>query len=124
MKRFLTIFTMMFIGLTLWADNNEPLESRKEILVVGSTQQTEIMRDISYNVRAYINYDSELLELECYGIGDADIYIVDSKDQVVDQMTMFDGTSIAFIPVPEVAGNYVLVIWSEEYYGEGMFTVE
>ncbi len=114
----------MFVGLTLGADNNEPQESRKEIIVVGSTQHTDIMRDISYNVRAYINYDSDLLELKCYGIGDADIYIVDSKDQVVDQMTMFDGTSIAFIPVPEVAGNYVLVIWSEEYYGEGMFTVE
>ncbi len=124
MKRFLTIITMMFVGLTLGADNNEPQESRKEIIVVGSTQHTDIMRDISYNVRAYINYDSDLLELKCYGIGDADIYIVDSKDQVVDQMTMFDGTSIAFIPVPEVAGNYVLVIWSEEYYGEGMFTVE
>lgn len=123
MKRFLTIFTMMFIGFTLWADNNEPLESRKEILVVGSTQHTDIMRDISYNVSAYINYDSGVLELECYGIGDADVYIVDSVNQVVDQMIVLDGTSTAFIPVPEVAGNYVLVIWSEKYYGEGIFTI-
>lgn len=81
------------------------------------------MRDISSNVKAYINYDTGMLELECYGIGDADIYIVDSKDQVVDQMTMFDGTSIAFLPVPEIAGDYVLVIWSEKYYGEGVFTI-
>ena len=113
----------MFIGFTLWADNNEPLESRKEILVVGSTQHTDIMRDISYNVSAYINYDSGVLELECYGIGDADVYIVDSVNQVVDQMIVLDGTSTAFIPVPEVAGNYVLVIWSEKYYGEGIFTI-
>jgi len=123
MKRFLTIFTMMFIGFTLWADNNEPLESRKEILVVGSTQHTEIMRDISYNVRAYINYDSELLELECYGIGDADIYIVDSNNQVIDQIIVFDGTPTSYIPMPEEHGNYVLVIWSEKYYGEGFFTI-
>lgn len=124
MKRFLTIITMMFIGFTLWADNNEPQESRKEILVVGSMQHTDIMRDISYNVRAYINSGSDMLELECYGIGDADVYIVDSVNQVVDQMLVLDGTSTAFIPVPTVAGNYVLVIWSEKYYGEGMFAVE
>jgi hypothetical protein len=123
MKRFLTIFTMMFIGFTLWADNNEPLESRKEILVVGSTQHTDIMRDISYNVSAYINYDSDLLELECYGIGDADIYIVDSNNQVIDQIIVFDGTPTSYIPVPEEHGNYVLVIWSEKYYGEGFFTI-
>lgn len=113
---------MMFIGFTLWADNNEPQESRKEILVVGSTQHTDIMRDISYNVSAYINYDSDLLELECYGVGDAEVYIVDSENQVVDQMTVLDGTSIVYIPVPTVAGNYVLVIWSDKYYGEGFFT--
>ena len=124
MKRFLTIITMMFIGFTLWADNNEPQETRKEIYIVGEKQHTDIMRDISYNVSAYINYDSDLLELKCYGVGDAEVYIVDSENQVVDQMTVLDGTSTAFIPVPEVAGNYVLVIWSEKYCGEGMFTVE
>ena len=114
----------MFIGFTLWADNNEPQETRKEIYIVGEKQHTDIMRDISYNVSAYINYDSDLLELKCYGVGDAEVYIVDSENQVVDQMTVLDGTSTAFIPVPEVAGNYVLVIWSEKYCGEGMFTVE
>lgn len=115
---------MMLISFTLWADNNEPQETRKEIYIVGEKQHTDIMRDISYNVSAYINYDSGVLELECCGIGDADVYIVNSVNQVVYQMLVLDGTSTAFIPVPTVAGNYVLVIWSEKYYGEGMFTVE
>lgn len=125
MKRFLTIFTMMCLALTLWADNGKTQESRKEIYVIrGLIQNKEIMRDISSSVKAYINYDAEVLEIECYGIGNADIYIVNSNNQVVDQMTVFDGTSIAYIPVPEVDGNYVLVIWAETYYGEGEFIVE
>lgn len=125
MKRFLTIFAMLCISIALWADNGKTQESRKEIYVIRTLiQNKEIMRDISSSVKAYINYDAEVLEIECYGIGNADIYIVNSNNQVVDQMTVFDGTSIAFIPVPEVDGNYVLVIWAETYYGEGEFIVE
>ena len=123
MKRFLTILSMMCVGLTLWADNNEPQETSKEIHIVRSTQHTEIMRDISTNVRAYADYNSGILELECYGIGDFDIYIVDSNNQIVDQMTVFDGMSSCLIPMPEVLGNYLLVIWSDKYYGEGIFTI-
>lgn len=124
MKRFLTIFTMMCLALTLWADNGKTQESRKEIYVIrGLIQNKEIMRDISSSVKAYINYDAGMLELECYGIGDADIYIVDSKNQVVDQIMLLDGTPTAFIPMPEESGNYVLVIWSDKYYGEGEFIV-
>ena len=123
MKRFLSILSMMCIGLTLWADNNEPQESRKEIYIVRSKQHTEIMRDISINVRVFADYTSRILELESYGIGDFDVYIVDSKNQIVDQMTLCDDISTCLIPMPEVSGNYVLVIWSDKYYGEGVFTI-
>lgn len=39
MKRFLTIFTMMCVGLTLWADNGKTQESRKEIYVIRTLIQ-------------------------------------------------------------------------------------
>lgn len=123
MKRFLTILSIMCISLTLWADNNDPQESRKEIYIVRSKQHTEIMRDISINVRVFADYTSGILELECYGIGDFDVYIVDSKNQIVDQMTVCDVMSQCFILMPAVSGNYVLVIWSDKYYGEGIFTI-
>ena len=113
----------MCISLTLWADNNDPQESRKEIYIVRSKQHTEIMRDISINVRVFADYTSGILELECYGIGDFDVYIVDSKNQIVDQMTVCDVMSQCFILMPAVSGNYVLVIWSDKYYGEGIFTI-
>ena len=119
MKRFLTILTMMFISITLLADNDKPKDSRKEIYIVNSTQCNKIMRDISPSVNAYINYGSGVLELECYGI--ADVYIVDSNNQVVDQIILLDGSPTTFLPMPEEPGNYVLVIWSDKYYGEGEF---
>lgn len=115
---------MMCIGLTLWADNNEPQESRKEIHIVRSKQHNEIMRDISTNVRAYADYNSGFIELECYGIGDFDVYIVDLNKQIVDQMSVCDGIPTCSIPMPEVSGDYVLVIWSDKYYGEACFYIE
>ena len=125
MRRFLTILTMMCLSLTLWADNGKTQESRKEIYVIRTLiQNKEIMRDISSSVKAYINHDAGMLELECYGIGDADVYIIDSNNQVIDQIILFDGTPTAFLPIPEEPGNYVLVIWSDKYYGEGEFIVE
>lgn len=123
MKRLLTILSMAFIGLALWADNDKPQMSRKEIYIIHSTQCNKIMRDLSSSVNAYINYETGFLELECYGVGDANVYVVDSNNQTVEQMIVFDGTHAAFIPMPEESGNYVLVIWSNNYYGEGIFTI-
>lgn len=115
---------MMFVCFALMAANEEKKESRKEIYIVRELQNNEIMRDISSNVKAYVNYGICALEVECYGIGDADIYVVDSFGHTIDQMVVYDGTNTAFMPLPNNSGNYILVIWSERYYGEGYFNVE
>lgn len=114
---------MMFVCFALMAANEEKKESRKEIYIVRELQNNEIMRDISSTVNAYINYDLSILELECYGIGDADVFVVDSNNQIVEQIIVFEGIHTAFIPLPEKYGNYVLVIWSDNYYGEGTFQI-
>ena len=61
MKRLLTILSMAFIGLALWADNDKPQMSRKEIYIIHSTQCNKIMRDLSSSVNAYINYETGFL---------------------------------------------------------------
>ena len=83
----------------------------------------DVYRDLSYNVIVELTSAQTLLKISHYGIGDAELYLIDNHNQIVDQQTIFEGVYEDYLDLQGYNGNYVLVIWSSNYYGEVYFTL-
>lgn len=73
------------------------------------------------HIEAYLYPSLNLIEVEAYGIGDADIYVTDASGNVVNYVFLDSDLSCVTIGVPDIPGNYYLVIRSGCYYGEAFF---
>ena len=127
MKRLsITLMAILCLMLSIPAiadDNNRtPLTIRNESFTGIKTG--EVYRDPNYYVMIELNSKDHLIEITHFGIGNAEVYIVDQHNQVVENVTIYEGVSIDFLDVPTHPGNYTLVIWSGSYYGEAYFRVE
>lgn len=83
----------------------------------------EIYRDLSYYVSVTLIAKEHLLEILHYEIGDGGVYLLDGDNQVVDEISIFEGAPIDLLEVPDQSGYYKLVIWSDLYYGEAYFQI-
>lgn len=119
MKKFIVSLAFIFIQLV----SLNALEDNKEsIQIVRSDQQmSKTERDNSVFIRAFIDRELNEIELEYNEIGEACVYIIDSANKIVFQSFLPSYDTSVYIPAPVAAGRYVLVIWSETYYGEGYF---
>lgn len=74
------------------------------------------------DVSAKINQLSQLIEVNLYETGVTDIYIVDSRNVVVDEITVSSWSSpVIYMSLPERKGQYWIVIDSDYLYAEGLF---
>lgn len=104
------------------AENDKTkLTTQNEIL--SGIPDGEIFRDLPYCVEAYLLSTENLIEIIHYGIGDANAYIINCHNQIIEEVTLYEGSSYSTIEVPASNGSYYLVIWSNNYYGEYPFNI-
>ena len=124
MKRYITLILAALCSLTVMADNdNNTSQPSKPITIITGTLVDPIERSIQY-VSATLNLSMDLIEIEFAGLGEGEIYIVDSCNKVVNYVTVSLGMSYVAIDFPQEDGNYYLVVSCSHYYGEGYFTIK
>ena len=104
-------------------DNNKTKLTIRNESFTG-IQTGEVYRDLSYYVAVELNYIGQYIEISHFGIGNAEVYLLDHQNKVVDNITIIEGTSIDYLDIPTQSGYYTLVIRSNDYYGEAYFEVE
>lgn len=131
MKKLVSILIAVFcISLTVCIsknyqdDNQRDDDHRKLIIIIAQKNRTGIERSIPPSADASLNLLSDIIELEIYNMYDGEVYIIDSNNMVVNSSAISYGLTYMTIAAPKTAGNYVLVIDSSNYYGEGYFTIE
>ena len=97
-------------------------KTREEIAV--ETEKMKVERSLPAYVEAVIDYDMQIIEMTCYGLSQAEVYIVDSLGQIFSTRTINSDTDPSVVlEAPTAPGTYWLVIMSDNYYGEGEFSV-
>lgn len=85
----------------------------------------EIERSASFPIiEAALHSSIKAIEVTLYNIGEAEVYIVNSQNQVISSTTVQTDapTSISMI-VNGGQGTYYIVVMSEKWYAEGEFTL-
>lgn len=119
------IFAVFCISLLhTYADNDKSNQCTVQIDVKKYLWQQGIERSLDQYVDAYLNLNSNTIEIDFYGLGEGEIHIVDQNNQIVDMTHVFAGDTYVILNQPETAGHYSLIITSNEYYGEGYFFIE
>lgn len=126
MKKALSIILAVFCISLLhaYADNDKSNQCTVQIEVKKYLWQQGIERSLDQYVDAYLNLNSNTIEIDFSGLGEGEIYIIDQNNQVVNIAPIFAGDTYLIMNQPETTGYYTLIIISNEYYGEGYFCIE
>lgn len=125
MKKLLSIIlAALCLSLTYSsADNNQSTQSQKPIKIYLGTLTDRIERTSQY-VEALLDTNVGIIEVEYYGLGDGEIFIVNTSNEVVDSIQILSEVGHAVLNAPIDEGNYTLVVSCCSCYGEGFFTIE
>ena len=99
--------------------------STNEAIIKIDTFGDEIERSASFPIiEATLHCSIKAIEVTLYNIGEAEVYIVNSKNQVISSTTVpTDTPAIIDMNVVGGQGTYYIVIMSEKWYAEGLFTL-
>lgn len=122
-KIFLIFIAALFIVTTLHAEKDDKKENTKPIKILTGTLTHGIERSAP-SVYAILDLDSEVIEVNYYGLLDGCIYIIDYDNNLIDTVDICSTSGNIVIPSPQIAGNYHLVILCDNYYGEGVFKIQ
>ena len=121
MKTKVLLLIMSLCMFATFANAQNDDESEKTKLEINYVLLSGPDRSGLSHVEAYLYPSLNLIEVEAYGIGDADIYVTDASGNVVNYVFLDSDLSYVTIGVPDIPGNYCLVIRSGRYYGEALF---
>lgn len=125
MKRITLILFLVMTSLSGFAshssDNNQSIP-----LKAGSFSDPDysIQRGLTPFLDVIYNASKSIIEIQYEGIGDAEVYIVNSHNQVEIEETISDWENYAWIECQLPSGTYTLIISSDVYYGEGNFHID
>lgn len=122
-KSFLLISLLLLASVFVQAQDNKDKQPDRTELEILQTLYGEPDRSGFVDVNAYYYSLNGIVEVEAYGIGTADIYVVDDLGKIVNRGILTSELPICTLTAPESDGIYTLVIWSESYYGEALLNV-
>lgn len=125
MKKVLSIILAVFCLsiLSSNADNGSTVSNyQKPIKIISGTLAEGIDRSVHY-VNAVLNLHTDTIEIDFYGLGEGEIYIVDQNNHVVESVPVWENQNSAILSAPQNSGTYILVICCTHYYGEGIFSI-
>lgn len=85
----------------------------------------EFERSISLPIiKTTLHASIKAIEVTLYNIGEAEVHIVNSQNQVISSTTIqTDTPTIINMNVLGIQGTYYIVVMSEKWYAEGEFTL-
>lgn len=109
------------LSVSVNADDNSrtKLTTRNESFT--GTNSGGVYRGFDYDVTLELITSAHLVEISHFGIGDAEVYLLDHRNQIVEEITIYEGSSKDYLRIPVQSGDYKVVIWSCYYYGEAYF---
>lgn len=126
MKHFLLCAVVSLFCMPLLADDKEATETpdRKKIEILMTYIDHGPERSLGGDVEAWFHTKTKTIEIFVCDIKTADIYIVDSGNEIVDFISVDSAmTQSVILDSPLRKGVYYLVIDSPVVYGGGCFTV-
>lgn len=104
-------------------NDSQGIELEKEP-VKNTGDDTKTRPRSLYMVDAYYYPSAQILELVHDGLGETDIYLVDSYGTVVHQSHFVSSIySAEQIIVPDIPGIYTVIIDSDAVYARGVFSI-
>lgn len=124
MKKVIVLLLLTILGVCANASNDNDSDTREDIRIKELYQsEGTVDRSINVYVDAVIMKDTGLIEIEYSGIKNPMIYLVDNHGQIVERMASLSYSSVEYLSVPNYAGVFNLIIWSDNYYAVDTFTV-
>ena len=109
--------------LHTYADNDKSNQCTVQIDVKKYLWQQGIERSLGQYVDAYLNLNSNTIEIDFSGLGEGEICIVDQNNHVLESVPVWENQNSAILSAPQNSGTYILVICCTHYYGEGVFSL-
>jgi hypothetical protein len=85
--------------------------------------QQGIERSLDQYVDAYLNLNSNTIEIDFSGLEDGEIYVVDSNNNIIESIIVTLGMTSAILSAPVENGYYYLIVSCSNFYGEGVFKI-
>jgi hypothetical protein len=125
MKKAVSIILAVFCISLLhtYADNDKSNQCTVQIDVKKYLWQQGIERSLGQYVDAYLNLNSNTIEIDFSGLGEGEICIVDQNNHVLESVPVWENQNSAILSAPQNSGTYILVICCTHYYGEGVFSL-
>ena len=125
MKKLLFILiSSIFWGSVAVNAQEQQVNNKESVQIVREEQLTpEIERGYCMCVWAYIERDNAMIELNYYGIGSAEVYVVGSDGVVHNHVFLAESELIAYVDIPKESGRYSIVVLSDRYYCVGEFMI-
>lgn len=128
MKKF--YFTIVMLALSICSVSGMPnrfsddAKSRIETVIKIVTGGLDVDRSISlYTIEAFIFPATGIVEVNLSDIGMAEVYVVDSNNQIVDYDSVNTVIPSTVYLSTNGPGTYCLIIISDNCYAEGYFTI-
>lgn len=127
-KIIVTMMLLLAVNISYVAadEKKNPSEySKIEMDIINVSGSNEIERNINIPIISATLYSStKEIEVTLCNIGEADVYIVDSQNQVINSTTVYtDFPTVVSLCVTGEEGKYYIIVMSDNFYAEGKFTL-
>ena len=123
-------FTIVMLALSICSVSGMPnrlsddAKSRIETVIKIVTGGLDVDRSISlYTIEAFIFPATGIVEVNLSDIGMAEVYVVDSNNQIVDYDSVNTDIPSSVYLSTNGSGNYYVIIASATHYAEGAFAI-
>ena len=128
MKKF--YFTIVMLALSICSVSGMPnrlsdeAKSRIDTVIKIVTGGLDVDRSINfYTIEAFVFPATGIVEVNLSDIGMAEVYVVDSNNQIVDYDSVNTDIPSSVYLSTNGSGNYYVIIASATHYAEGAFAI-
>lgn len=118
------LFSITFIN-RITADGTDSSDSEVLEMDAKGLNRNEVERSLDYPIiEAVWHPNVKQVDVTLYNIGEAEVYIVNSQNQVISStITQTDVPTTVNLNVNGGQGTYYIVVMSDNWYAEGLFTL-
>ena len=116
----LAISTFAMFGTSV--RNSEEVKTRIETVVFGKGNDL-VRSPVPYELEAYLITRTGEVEVNLFGLGFSEVYIIDSYGQTVDYSYVNTNTPTTVYLSTSGPAYYSVVIFTDTYYAEGHFMI-
>lgn len=118
------LFSITFINRVIADETNDSDESSIIELEIDKIK-SDVERSLDFPIiKAVWHSNVKQVNFTLYNIGEAEVYIVNSQNQVISStITQTDVPTTVNLNMNGGQGTYYIVVMSDNWYAEGLFTL-